>query len=53
MSKLPAEYKTEIERKIKENDLNIYEKRFLLCMKLMRRGIMLKNAVVIHKQIIN
>lgn len=45
---LEKAYKEEIERKIKEDDLNIYERRFLLCMKLMRRGIMLSNAKITH-----
>lgn len=52
MGKLTATEKAEIDRKIRENDLNIYEKRFLLCMKLMRRGIMLKNAEITHREII-
>jgi hypothetical protein len=49
MANLSPELKAEFDRKIKENDLNIYEKRFVLAMKLMRRGIMLKNAKIEHK----
>ncbi|MES2797171.1 MAG: hypothetical protein V4683_14465 [Bacteroidota bacterium] len=51
MSKLTNEEKAEIDRKIRENDLNIYEKRFLLFTKLMRRGMMLNNAEKVHKKI--
>lgn len=48
MNKLPAEYKLEIERKIKKNDL-ILKTFFAFHEEIMRCGIMLKNNEHSHK----
>ena len=50
MSTTPKLVFNKKEEKIKNGDLNEYEKRFLKFTQLMRRETMLHNAVITHKK---
>ncbi len=50
MSTTPKLDFKKIEEKIKNGDLNVYEKRFLKFTQLMRRETMLRNVVITHKK---